>query len=742
MTRPRLAGLLPVSIVSFTFACLALLGVGSVFAGNGGPPPFGGTLTVSGSVEQMYIAHADPNAPVNISGPGGFSFDGTTDDWGGLVLRDVPAGSDYQVVLGGPRGGGFSIDVLAPGDHPSASFYSAQTLDPSTGYFETRDGTLLAYQVVLPDPDVFGPGPYPVVIDYSAYRPSINFFDGVGSRFPALGYAAVGVNMRGSACSGGSFDYFEQIQAIDGYDMVEVLAAQDWSDGIALIGKSYPGISQLFVAATRPPSLNAIVPGHVIGEFYRDVAYPGGVLNFAFAAVFSQDQDERSAWPSSYSQVNERTDPSNPLFDPVCLENQALRLQNVSMEAGIFGNPYDGAYWQGRAPETLVGDIAVPTLLVNAWQDEQTGSGPAKLLERFDPNVPARLLGMNGDHGEYFRGDIWAEVVRFLDVYLGESTAAEVAAYEAEPPVEILLEVDRDGIAASRFSLPSFEAAGSGRRWWMESGSLFSTPAAENDTSSFNYDPPGLLDFAGGWMMPGQNQWMPPLQDRATFTSAPLDSQLVMAGSGSVDLWVASSEPAVDLEVTLTEIRPDGTEMLVQSGWLRTSARALDGSSTALRPRHTHRVEDELPLDPAGFVPVRVELFPFAHVFRADSRIRVTVDGPGGNRWRWGFAPIPGGSDAEVIIAHGPDHPSSVVLPVVGAAVDAGDYPDCSPAEFSSAVSSQPCREATGLPGPEADRLPPPAVPVPVAGPVFVALLSLLMLLTGLFGQRLYWRRG
>lgn len=745
MMKQSQEGSAPERCAVLVLACLMWLLPAAALAGNGSPPNFGGTVTVSGSVEQIYIVHAEPGASVSVNGSNGFTFTGVTDEWGGLVLREVPAGSGYQIDLGGAGGGTHAIEVLAPDQHPPASFYTGQTLSPTNGYLETRDGTLLAYQVVLPDPQVFGPGPYPVVIDYSAYRPSINFFDGVGSRFPALGYAAVGVNMRGSACSGGAFDYFENLQAVDGYDMVEVIAAQDWSDGVALIGKSYPGISQLFVAATQPPSLSAIVPGHVIGEFYRDVAYPGGVLNFAFAAVFSQDQDDRSAWPSSYSQVNQRTDPDNALFDPVCLANQALRRQNVSMEQGIFGNSYDGPYWQGRAPETLVGAIRVPTLLVNSWQDEQTGGGPAKLLRRFDPSVPARLLGMNGDHGEYYRGDIWAEIVRFLDVYLGDRTPAEVAAYEAEPPVEVLLEVDGNGIAGSRFSLPSFEAAGSGLRWWMEADSLFSSPADAFDTSVFNYDPPDLFDFGGGWLMPGQNQWIPPLQDRATFTSAPLAQQLTMAGSGSVDLWVASTEPVVDLQVTLTEIRPDGAEMLIQSGWLRTSARALDPTSTPLRPRHTHRVEDELPLDPDGFVPVRVELFPFAHVFRAGSRIRVTVDGPGGNRWRWGFAPAPGGSEAEVTIAHGPNHPSSVVLPVVNASVDPGDYPECDEASFSSAVSSQPCREATGAPGPEVDRERRPdaaPVPVPVMGPVVVGLMAALLLLFGLgsFRQRAFRR--
>jgi len=639
-----------------------------------------GELTVRGSVEQIHVIHAEAGVQVDIRGPRGYRTTAMTDDNGGLVVRDVPPGNGYTVAIAGERSR-FPVRVLSPEDHPDPRFYRAQELDPSEGYLQTRDGTLLAYQVVLPDPDDFGPGPYPVVVDYSAYRPSIDFFDGVGRRFPELGYATIGVNMRGSACSGGAFDYFEQLQWLDGYDLVEAFAAQPWSDGVALIGKSYPGISQLFVASTQPPSLEAIVPGHVIGDFYRDVAYPGGVLNFAFAGAFSAGQDERSAFPSSYDQVNERA-----ATDPTCLANQALRGQNVSMVDGIFGNPYEGEYWQTRAPERLVDDIVVPTLLVNAWQDEQTGAGPAKLLERFPDSTPARLLGTNGDHGEYYRGDVWAEVVRFLDVYLGEQDPAQVAAYEAEDPVTVLLELDRNGNAGTSFGLSSFEAAaGDGQRWLLGDDLLADTADDGGDSSTFTYDPPGLFDFDQGWLMPGQNTWLPPLQDRVTFTSDPLQDDLVIAGSGSVDLWIAADATDVDLEVTLTEVRPDGQEQLVQSGWLRASHRALDDQlTTVLRPRHLHTAAAQEPLTVAESTPVRVELFPVAHAFRAGSEVRLTVDGPGGNRWRWGFDPLPGVFD--VTVAHSDEHPSSLVLPVVDVPLELPPLPAC------GTVSSQPCR--------------------------------------------------
>ena len=55
-----------------------------------------------------------------------------------------------------------------------------------------------------------------------------------------------------------------------------------------MIGKSYPGITQLFVAAQRPArACVAIAPGHFFADAYRDVARPGGIINYGFAALWS-----------------------------------------------------------------------------------------------------------------------------------------------------------------------------------------------------------------------------------------------------------------------------------------------------------------------------------------------------------------------------------------------------------------------------------------------------------------------
>jgi len=61
--------------------------------------------------------------------------------------------------------------------------------------------------------------------------------------------------------------------------------------------------------------------------------------------------------------------------------------------------------------------------------------------------------------------------------------------------------------------------------------------------------------------------------DATAFLSAPLDKDQTFLGTGNADLWIKSSATDADLEVTLTEVRPDGKETYVQAGFLRASDR-------------------------------------------------------------------------------------------------------------------------------------------------------------------------
>ena len=109
-----------------------------------------------------------------------------------------------------------------------------------------------------------------------------------------------------------------------------------------------------------------------------------------------------------------------------------------------------------------------------------------------------------------------------------------------------------------------------------------------------------------------------------------------MIGAGAVHVWVRSSTSDVDLQATVSEVRPDGNEKFVQDGWIRASERKLaTGSdnllkqpSTLLAPIPTERASDVRPMPKGKFVEIVIPLYYEGHVYRKRSRIRVTSPPP------------------------------------------------------------------------------------------------------------------
>ena len=679
---------------------------------------------------------AEPGTKLEIrSADGTVAASGIVDEQGSFLQRLLEPG-DYTVhTLGDTPSQSNPATVVDESVIPPPAFYSDQQIAAGGfGYITTRDGTTLSANVSLPGPAAGGP--YPTVVEYSGYSPSDPDNKTFAQLFNALGYAYVGVNMRGSGCSGGSYQFFERAQTLDGYDMIEAIAAQSWvsNNKVGMVGISYPGISQLFVASSRPPSLEAITPLSVLDDSYRATGYPGGVLNTGFAAQFAQERfDEAKIYGQEWTK--KRADGG----DTVCADNQKLRLQNPDFLALTRASDfYTPAQADVLSPRTFVDKITVPTFLAGAWQDEQTGGHFPDMLDDFTGTDHLYVDLVNGLHTESLSPAIFARMVEFLDLYVGHRTPSlagarivapvlipgiygnvgplslpddrfagmtfedALAAFEAEPAVRVLFEEGAaDGTVAgapvprwieqfSEWPIPSTIATS----WYLADGGLLTEdPPADGSLDTYVADPTVLPDafYPGGrssdiWKAGTVYDWQS-IPDGAglAYASLPLTKDTVIIGSGSVDLWVKSSTPDTDLEVTISEVRPDGSEMYIQSGWLRASHRALDtAASSALLPVQTHLVEDKAPLPANELTPVRIELFPFAYAFRNGSRIRITIDAPGDSRPVWAFETLSAGET--VTIAHDLTHPSQVVLGVIpGLTVPAG-VPAC------GALRGQPCR--------------------------------------------------
>jgi uncharacterized protein len=591
----------------------------------------------------------------------------------------------------------------------------------------TPDATTLHYQVFLPKDA--GPGPYPAVMDYSGYQPGLHIWDGLHRHFTCEGYAVVGLNIRGTGCSGGDFDYFEPRQAEDGREAIEFLTDQPWSNGrLAMVGKSYPGITQLFVAGQplerggevdTPDGLVAIVPGHVFGDLYRDVPYPGGIMNVTFAAGWSAGRIYEPFQAPLEDQLNRQE------LDQECSANTAQHVANPPQNPFVKAlyNQYDGDLFKERSPWYWADNIDVPTFLIEAWQDEQVGSRATELTEQFAPGLEWRMLATNGDHGEYYGSDILPHVDDFLSFYLAreipesyqggtvtefeprkkkkskkgtfvtrpETFDEALARYESDDPIRLNWETGAGGgrVPAWSTTYPTWPPPNQDvwRLHMTPEGKLAGEPA--DGSVSYRYAPGIGTQQRGGYKLTGdlpdetEASWseLPAEGTFAMFETDALTSDKAMAGPGSVDLTLSSTAADTDVQVTLTEVRPDGQEMFVQQGWLRASHRVEDDTqSTALRPYQTHLLEDVQPLVPGEPTEMRVEIFPFGHVFREGSKIRLYVEAPHVKPDLWGFAALPLPADNTIHT-----HPSSVALPLLRDESARAPLPACT-------IRNQPCR--------------------------------------------------
>ena len=83
----------------------------------------------------------------------------------------------------------------------------------------------------------------------------------------------------------------------------------------------------------------------------------------------------------------------------------------------------------------------------------------------------------------------------------------------------------------------------------------------------------------GLWNATPAYHWqLDPPGTAASYVSAPLAANTVVIGGGSVQLWIKASAPSVDLQATISEVRPDGKETFVQDGWVRASERKLNAA--------------------------------------------------------------------------------------------------------------------------------------------------------------------
>jgi uncharacterized protein len=578
-----------------------------------------------------------------------------------------------------------------------------------------RDGVRLATDLYLP-PVL----PAPAIAARTPYGRGLDAHAGAFLSFARRGYVVISQDCRGTGGSEpDSWDYY-MYEPEDGYDFVEWVSQQEWFSGfLGSCGGSYIGQTQWPMALH--PRMSTIVPEvsglgvavntvhlHLFANAYaRSVGKGEDKIAVPYSELEGQMLEETLATGyfneplhKPISEVLLRRFPNLRALPPVqakrwlwehyCSLGCAGRAEFVKQATGaksvsileveslpaIFGHQisHDRHTLPHQRPAELCQSFHAPVMLRTGWYDWGINDALAtwELLMRAAPEpMRARcrlFIGPNAHNVLGYHEGI-AEHPELHHAY-GVATNFELLLrwYEAVrenkigswPTVIYYLMGANEWRAADAWPVPEARTVA----LYPGTGGRLSTqaPGHASDPDRYIYDPQDPTPTVGGsivsYVYPPGSVDVSEVQKRpdvVTYTTEPLDRALDVVGPLRLMLYASSSAVDTDFAARLSDVFPDGRAIQLQNGILRARYRNLEGEPELLEPGLIYRFE--------------IDMWATANRFKAGHRLRVDIssaDFPrfdrNSNRGGEPGDPI----SAQQTIYHDPDHPSHLLVSVLG----------------------------------------------------------------------------
>jgi putative CocE/NonD family hydrolase len=589
---------------------------------------------------------------------------------------------------------------------------------------EMRDGTKLATDIYRPIgvksklPAILIRTPYdrkyyriPVWLDGPRSSPSSAYF------FAGQGYMVAVQDVRGKFDSEGSF--IPQAGDVDdGYDTVEWLAKQPWSNGkVGSIGCSYSGDTQILMAQAKPPHLKAMIPqaaGSVIGSADGRYRYFGVRIGGANALAAG------TGW---FHQAGSKVHLRYPdgIDKKTLLKMDALgnTLPGGEFPKGDFTNvwkvlpqtdipkvlnslPNDfndvmfrdltDPWWDQFQYLTDKSTFDVPALHINSWYDfgvnetilewqmfqdnavsKKSRDNQFMILSPTEHCASEIASTQNTIVGERELGDArfdyWNIYLKWFAYWLkGEKNAItdmpkvqyymmganEWRSSEVWPPQNTRFE---------KFYLHSNGQANSRQG----DGVLLQAMPDSESFDHYTYDPAKPVPSRGGLMCcTGTKESVAGSFDQSdiemrndilVYTTQALKETVEVAGPIEVELYVSSSAKDTDFVAKLIDVYPDGRAFNIQEG--------------ILRARYREGLDKKVLMKEGEVYKLKISLQATANAFLAGHKIRLLVTSS--NFPAWDRNLNTGGNNydetewvkANNVIHHGKKYPSHLVLPLM-----------------------------------------------------------------------------
>lgn len=264
-----------------------------------------------------------------------------------------------------------------PGPEPTAEY--SEFITEFDVPIKMRDGVILYADVYRPKAE----GQFPVLVDGTPYSKTNAMMLAAGTFVPratSRGYALVVYDVRGQNMSEGEIDLHVNLQD-DGYDVVEWVAQQPWSNGrVGVDGGSYDGQVGLNTILAHPPHLETGIVAVTSDDLYRNWYYRQGAFEYGFLTGWTGNNFSRRLAPRLFPDEAEREEYLDNLSlfpaDPAFYMNVIPAIEFEPAEMGEYNylrewaeHNVDSEYWWKRNPKTYLHEVTIPVMHLGGWYD-------------------------------------------------------------------------------------------------------------------------------------------------------------------------------------------------------------------------------------------------------------------------------------------------------------------------------------------------------------------------------------
>lgn len=445
------------------------------------------------------------------------------------------------------------------------------------------------------------------------------------------------MHTRGTGDSDGPFDALGTDSQEDIAEVMAWACEQPWNNGRAGIsGDSASAIAAYNALHLDMSCVEAIALRTGTHELYRDHHYPGGIPGIVpVAGVFAVTL--APSGPYIFDRGQRKPD---SFLDLIASRGDLLLEWNQNYELSDW--------WAERHVRGNVNDA--PILMATGFFDIE-GRGPFEVFQDFDN--PANHLLIAGGHEGETQGapGFGTEAKRWFRHYLynednGINEDPRVQIWAANGDRIALRNGDAVQAAGDDWPLPGtrwttlyFDAERSGSSHAYNDGSLRLTPADSASIQPYVPVPthiamdhfhyamlgPDADSFAGFT----ETETVEPLG--LAYTSAPLDSDVLLSGPASLELVMTSSVIESDIYAVIADVWPDGSSHPMGLGRLRSSfphiieERSRRSEGVIVQPIGDFSAKSYV--TPGDEHRYFVEFWPIGNNFKQGHRIRLVLIG-------------------------------------------------------------------------------------------------------------------